>query len=62
MTNYFDDDSFWDEPTAHRTPNSDRTGATSQITRVNQRTERTRSHHVVVRGKTPPPREMSLRS
>ena len=55
MTNYFDDDSFWDEPASHRTPTRDRTGATSQITRVNQRTERTRSHHVVVRGTTPPP-------
>ena len=49
MTNYFDDDSFWDEPASRRT------GATGQITRTNQRTERTRSHHVVVHGKTPPP-------
>jgi LysM repeat protein len=55
MTNYFDDDSFWDEPASHRSPTSDRTERTNQITRVNHRTERTRSHHVVVRGKTPPP-------
>jgi LysM repeat protein len=55
MTNYFDDDSFWDEPASRRTPRPDRTGATSQITRVNHRTERTRSHHVVVRDATPPP-------
>jgi LysM repeat protein len=49
MTNYFDDDSFWDEPGSRRTE------STSQVTRTNQRTERTRSHHVVVRGTTPPP-------
>ena len=56
MTNYFDDDSFWDEPASRRTPTPNRTrDDTSQITRVNHRTERTRSHHVVVRGKTPPP-------
>lgn len=50
MTNYFDDDSFWDET-------SDRTGdATSQIPRANRRIpERTRTHHVVTRDTPRPP-------
>ncbi len=47
MTNYFDDDSFWDDQASE---------STSEITRVNRRTpERTRSHHVVKREATPPP-------
>ena len=49
MTNYFDDDSFWDDQASE---------ATSPITRVNRRTpERTRSHHVVKRDVAPPPME-----
>lgn len=47
MTNYFDDDSFWDDQASE---------STSEITRVNRRTpERTRSHHVVKRDAAPPP-------
>lgn len=50
MTNYFDDDSFWDD-------HADGAGeATSQVPPVNRRTpERTRSHHVVTRDAARPP-------
>lgn len=46
MTNYFDDDSFWDEQAGE---------STSQVRRIDRRVpERTRTHHLVTRDTAPP--------
>lgn len=54
MTDRFDDDTFWDAPLRARTPRAG--DATSEITRVNRRvSDRTRTHHVVVKDAATPP-------